>query len=68
VRSMPAQIGFLKRKSRLSAPAFRQEAILRRRRMGQLRQQIERDEYKVSAVDIAVAMLREGVGRGKTAP
>jgi anti-sigma28 factor (negative regulator of flagellin synthesis) len=60
---MPARIGFLKRKSRQCARASRREAILRRRRIEQLRLRMRRGEYMVSALDIAAAMLNEGVGQ-----
>jgi anti-sigma28 factor (negative regulator of flagellin synthesis) len=60
---MPARIGFLKSKSRQCARASRREAILRRRRIELLRLRMRRGEYKVSAFDIAAAMLNEGVGQ-----
>ena len=63
MRSMPERTGCLERKSRPCARASRREAILRRQRIEQLRLCLQRGEYKVSALQIATAMLDEGVGR-----
>ena len=67
MRSMPAQIRLSKRRSRHQARAFRREAIRRGERLERLRSRIERGVYRVSAGQIAAAMINEGVDCGLSA-
>ena len=62
VRSMPGRKGLPNRKSLQRLRGSRREEILRRHRIERLRIRIERGEYQVAAVEIAAAMLREGLG------
>lgn len=58
---MPARKRSLKRKCHWRLRASSREAILRRHRIERLRFRIERGDYAVLAVEIAAAMLRDGL-------
>jgi anti-sigma28 factor (negative regulator of flagellin synthesis) len=59
---MPVRKRSVKQKSLQIPGGFRREAILRSQRIERLRVRIESGEYKVSAVQIAAAMLRDRRG------
>ena len=59
---MPGRKGLPNRKSLQRLRGSRREKILRRHRIERLRSRIEGGEYQVAAVEIAAAMLREGLG------